>query len=231
MAISGCKRKESATELRNLVGNPGSRPIVRDVPGGSILALTSLELLSIDAASRARPCLAVGGHCEAYVPTPQQEQEAHAWLPSAQEDSRGSRGVATPAREGTQAYLRHRCQEVSARRRGALGISKAMRLRQRVDYVAVQSAGKKLHGRHVLAIAQHRGDAVLDGRLGITVTRKVGNAVVRNRIKRLLREWMRTHGWVPRGWDLVLVAKDSAARQVHPEDFASDLTRILRQLS
>ena len=67
--------------------------------------------------------------------------------------------------------------------------------------------------------------------LGLTVTKKVGNSVVRNRIRRLLREWMRLHGWVPPGWDMVLVAKDSAARQLHPDDFATDLTRVLRQLS
>jgi ribonuclease P protein component len=111
------------------------------------------------------------------------------------------------------------------------GISKEMRLRQRVDYLAVQSSGTKLHGRHVLAIARRRVDAGQCGRLGLTVTKKVGNAVVRNRIKRLLREWLRLHGWVPTGWDMVVVAKDSAARQLHPDDFASDLTRILRQLS
>ena len=106
-----------------------------------------------------------------------------------------------------------------------------MRLRQRADYVAVQTHGRKAHGRHVLAIFRQRPAPDLEGRLGLTVTKKVGNAVVRNRIKRMLREWVRLNGWVPRGWDLVLVAKDSAARQLHPDDFAPDLSRILRQLS
>ena len=113
-------------------------------------------------------------------------------------------------------------------RRGAAGISKEMRLRERVEYLDVQANGRKLHGRHILGIARERPDPQLPGRLGLTVTKKVGNAVVRNRIKRLMREWLRLHGWVPRGWDVVLVAKDSAARQLHPEDFAVDLTRILR---
>jgi ribonuclease P protein component len=116
-------------------------------------------------------------------------------------------------------------------RRASSGISKEMRLRRRADFVAVQSEGRKLHGRHVLAIARRCASPGPRGRLGLTVTKKIGNAVVRNRIKRLLREWMRCNGWVPAGWDLVLVAKDSAARQLHPDDFAPDLTRILRQLS
>ena len=114
--------------------------------------------------------------------------------------------------------------------RASSGISKQMRLRRRAEFVAVQSEGEKLHGRHVLALAK-RAETGSRGRLGLTVTKKVGNAVVRNRIKRLLREWMRCHGWVPAGWDVVLVAKDSAARQLHPDDFATDLTRILRQLT
>lgn len=107
-------------------------------------------------------------------------------------------------------------------------ITKAMRLRRRAEFLAVQSGGRKLHGRHVLALAKEQTLPV--GRLGITVTKKVGNAVVRNRIKRMLRDWLRNHGWVPPGWDVVLVAKDSAARQGHPDDFAPDLTKILRSL-
>src|SRR5262249_56258882 len=99
---------------------------------------------------------------------------------------------------------------VGGRRRKGVGV------RRRGEFVVVQSEGLKLHGRHVLALAMKRSDPALAGRLGITVTKKVGNAVVRNRIKRMLREWMRLHGWVPTGWDIVLVAKDSAARQGHP---------------
>jgi ribonuclease P protein component len=110
-------------------------------------------------------------------------------------------------------------------------ITKEMRLRRRAEFVAVQSGGQKLHGRHVLALASKRKDPESAGRLGITVTKKVGNAVVRNRIKRLVREWLRLHGWIPTGWDVVVVAKDSAAGQVHLDDFAPDLTKILRQLS
>jgi ribonuclease P protein component len=110
------------------------------------------------------------------------------------------------------------------------GIAKEMRLRRRSEYLAVQGDGRKLHGRHVLALARKRIDPELVGRVGITVTKKVGNAVVRNRIKRLLREWLRQHEWAPKGWDIVLIAKDSAARQVHPNDFEPDLTRILAQL-
>jgi ribonuclease P protein component len=110
-------------------------------------------------------------------------------------------------------------------------ITKEMRLRRRAEFVAVQQDGQKHHGRHVLVVARKRNDPEQVGRLGITVTKKVGNAVVRNRIRRYVREWMRLNGWVPAGWDLVVVAKDSAARQVHPDDFAPDLSKILRQLS
>lgn len=106
-----------------------------------------------------------------------------------------------------------------------------MRIRRREDYVLVQTQGKKLHGRHLLAFIWKRDTPACTGRLGLTVTKKVGNAVVRNRIRRRVREWMRVHGWVPSGWDVVVVAKASAARQGQQQDFAPDLTRLLQQLS
>jgi ribonuclease P protein component len=49
-------------------------------------------------------------------------------------------------------------------------------------------------------------------RLGITVSRRVGAAVRRNRVKRRLREWFRRRGdTVPHGKDLVVIALPGAA--------------------
>jgi ribonuclease P protein component len=68
-------------------------------------------------------------------------------------------------------------------------------------------------------------------RLGITVSRRVGPAVVRSRVKRRIREWFRRQQTsVPGGKDVVVIARASAAR-TSPVDAARDLDAALRQLS
>jgi ribonuclease P protein component len=54
-------------------------------------------------------------------------------------------------------------------------------------------------------------DAAAASRLGVTVTRKVGSAVERNRVKRVVREAFRLDpGLLPAGVDLIVIAKDGA---------------------
>ena len=97
-------------------------------------------------------------------------------------------------------------------------ITKEMRIRRRAEFLAVQSGGRKLHGRHLLAIALEQ--TLPTGRLGITVTKKVGNAVVRNRIKRQLREvWTALLPEIERGRDYVLIVRPGLADAVEARGF------------
>jgi len=112
-------------------------------------------------------------------------------------------------------------------------MTKSMRLRRRREFLAVQSAGTKVNTRHFVAlVAPSAPDAgVTTGRVGLTVSKRVGIAVVRNRVKRLVREWLRTHDWMPPGFDVVIIAKDSAARLAGLREIGLDLSRIRGQVA
>jgi ribonuclease P protein component len=104
------------------------------------------------------------------------------------------------------------------------------RLRKRAQFTAIQGRGKKLHTEHFLVFILPQADSLAPARLGITVTKKVGGAVVRNRIKRLVREVFRRQKTLfPKGLDLVFVAKQTAARTELAE-VARELEKLCRRL-
>jgi ribonuclease P protein component len=103
------------------------------------------------------------------------------------------------------------------------------RLRQRADYLAAVT-GAKAPAAGFVVQARRRED---EGppRVGFTVTKKVGNAVERNRVRRRLRELVRLNaqGHVRTGHDYVMVGRRGAltipfARMI--EDFATALGRV-----
>lgn len=112
---------------------------------------------------------------------------------------------------------------------GSQRLTKAMRLRRRAEFLALSADGEKLVTRHFVVLVRARADAA-PARLGLTVTKKVGVSPVRNRIRRLAREWLRVHGWFAAGWDVVLIAKQSAARLVRRDELAGDLAFVQRHL-
>lgn len=101
------------------------------------------------------------------------------------------------------------------------------RLRDRANFLAVQQ-GEKRRGRFFLLEVLDRKDE--DGpRAGFTVTRKVGNAVVRNRIRRRLKEAVRLHaaGDMEAGSDYVIVGRREALAAPFGE-LCAELSRRIR---
>ena len=108
------------------------------------------------------------------------------------------------------------------------GYPASCRLRTSREYTQVWRQGRRCHTAHLLVIALT--GAASGTRLGISVSRKVGNAVCRNRIKRWLREYFRiSRGGMPAGTELSVVVKPGAATLVHPE-LVKELQGALQRL-
>lgn len=103
---------------------------------------------------------------------------------------------------------------------GGFSFRKEDRLLNRADFLALSRNGKKTaHTDFVIIAAPGVTEKT---RLGITVSKKVGCAAVRNRIKRVTREFFRLNRHNMEGcWDINLIAKKSAAALTNKQVFES----------
>ncbi len=104
------------------------------------------------------------------------------------------------------------------------------RLTRRAEFLRVAGKGRKAPTTGLVLQALARDDQE-PARLGFTVTKKVGNAVVRNRTRRRLREAARLvlAGAPVRGADLVLIGRDATAGRPFAalqDDFRRALARV-----
>ena len=94
------------------------------------------------------------------------------------------------------------------------------RLSRSADFDRVFRAGRSHAGREFILYVFPREGAA-DARLGLSVSRKVGGAVERNRVKRLLREAFALEGErLPDGTDVVIVARAEARALAEREGLA-----------
>jgi len=95
--------------------------------------------------------------------------------------------------------------------KGALSFPRAHRLLRRSDFLNCYDTGRRFFSRQFVVFVAY-DDCAQPGqwRLGLAVTRKSGNAVWRNRVKRVVREFFRLHQRsIPQGLDIVVVPKRS----------------------
>ena len=87
-------------------------------------------------------------------------------------------------------------------------MQKKVHLTRRSQYKLVYSRGKSWTNR--LLVMRALPNDLICTRYGLSVGKRVGNAVTRNRVKRLLRENIRLIESKP-GWDVVFIARDAAS--------------------
>jgi ribonuclease P protein component len=105
-----------------------------------------------------------------------------------------------------------------------------IRIVRSADYKRLYKEGRKIYsGKFVLFGKENGSDK---HRLGITVSRKIGCAVVRNRVKRLFREIFRkSYGEIPNRLDIIVNAKAGCAGALYVElrdEFLAAVRKVCR---
>ena len=97
---------------------------------------------------------------------------------------------------------------------------------RRGEFDAVYRAGKRRSSSHFTVF--FRANQLPVSRFGFSIKKALGGAVVRNRIRRRIREIVRCHRMeIPAGWDIVIHPKSSVARAEFVV-LTADLVRLMK---
>lgn len=112
------------------------------------------------------------------------------------------------------------------------GYPKERRLRKRRDFLLCYAQGTRYFSRNFLLFVRRHGEAGQGVRFGTAVSKKIGKAVKRNRVKRLLKEFFRLHQQaLPIDADIVAVPKRHIqAGSIHYLQVDKDLSPVLPRI-
>jgi ribonuclease P protein component len=110
-------------------------------------------------------------------------------------------------------------------RKQDLTFPRSAKVRSRTDYLRIQRSGRKTGGRYLILLSMDNN--LPASRFGITVSRKTGNAVTRNRTKRRIREIQRlSRDMVVPGKDIVVIATREASTAEF-EDMKTEYSNLI----
>jgi ribonuclease P protein component len=104
---------------------------------------------------------------------------------------------------------------------------RSVRVRSRAEYLKVQRSGRKVGGRYLIILSLDNDLPV--SRFGVTVSKKTGNAVTRNRVRRRIRELQRLNrDSIVVGKDIVVIATRVASEATF-EKMKTEYTDLIRR--
>ncbi len=105
-----------------------------------------------------------------------------------------------------------------------------LRMKLACDFARVKSQGSSQAGKF-LVLGALRVETLSEFQFGLITGGKLGNAVMRNRIRRLLREIVRAHrAEIAPGWQMVIIARWRAP-QATLEELEKDWMRLARRMN
>jgi len=227
-----CQPRRNRSNQHMIASLPGKMDNPRAAPADPEWAMAALTLLTRGASSAVPHGRKAGGsRVEEDFPAAPKEPEANPWLPETYEHAGRPRGASAPSAQRAQEAHRERAQEVGpvSDKGRQEGLARRDRLRARSCFLAAQRRGRRIPGRNLVVYALTRPEQERKerARIGITVSKKVGNAVVRNRVKRWLREsYRRLASSAPGGTDLVFIARPATAQSSYQRT-AAELSELL----
>jgi len=100
-------------------------------------------------------------------------------------------------------------------------------LKKNYEFRVVYNRGKSVANQNIVLFILKNGGAA--NRFGMSVSKKIGNAVVRNRVRRRLRESYRLmEPMLRQGYDVVVIARQPIAASTYA-DIASGFRRLLQR--